>query len=146
MIESATIQIGIDQLQVSPLEVGRYVGGSRYRLDDKMQSLAEDMLQKARQLIKAVFAYSIHPVEYNDADNRPQLKTGIQVAIPAEEKDSQIVALAAVVCTLGPDLEDETHRLMKNSELLTAMFLDAAGVAHLELLGHSARASPRKPD
>ena len=144
MIESETIQIGIDQLEVSPREVGRYAGGSRYRLDDKMQALAEDMLQKARQLIEAVFTYSLHPVGYNDPNLGPRLKSGIQVAIPAEEEDPQIVALAAVVCTLGPDLEDEVHRLMQNSELLTAMFLDAAGVAHLELLGHHARRYVKK--
>jgi hypothetical protein len=144
MIESETVQIGIDQLRVSAREVGRYAGGSRYRLDEKMQALAEDMLQQARQLVKAEFTYCVHPVEYNDPELGPRLKGGIQIAIPAEEEDPQIVALAAVVCTLGPDLEDETHRLMQNSELLTAMFLDAAGVAHLELLGHHARQHVKK--
>jgi hypothetical protein len=139
MTESETLQIGIDQLRVSPREVGRYAGGSRYRLNEKMQALAEDMLHQARHLVKPVFTYCFHPVEYNDPENGPQLRSGIHVEIPAEEKDPQIAALAAVVCTLGPDLEDETHRLMKNSELLTAMFLDAAGVAHLELLGLCAR-------
>ena len=144
MIETETIQIGIDQLRVSPGEVGRYAGGSRYKLDDRMKSLAEDMLEKARHLVKPVFTYAVHPAKSNESGVGPRLKSGIYVDVPEEEKDPQTVALAPVVCTLGPGLEDETHRLMKDGELLTAMFLDAVGVAHLELLGHGARQHVKK--
>ena len=144
MIETETIQIGIDQLHVSPREVGRYAGGSRYRLDDKMQALAEAMLEKAKQLVKPVFTYAVHPAEYSQHNKGPRLKSGAYVEVPEEEKDPQTVALAPVVCTLGPGLEDETHRLMQDGELLTAMFLDAVGVAHLELLGHDARQHVKK--
>ena len=144
MIETETIQIGVDQLRVSPVEVGHYAGGSRYRLDDKMKALAEEMLERAKQLVAPVFTYAVHPVKSNDLNKGPQLKSGSYVEIPEEEKDPQIVALAPVVCTLGPGLEDETHRFMKDGELLTAMFLDAVGVAHLELLGHGARQHIKK--
>ena len=144
MIETETIQIGIDQLQVSAREVGRYAGGSRYRLDDKMKALVEEMLEKAKQLVKPVFTFAVHPVESNHHNKGPRLKSGGYVIVPEEEKDPQIVALAPVVCTLGPGLEDETHRLMKDGELLTAMFLDAVGVAHIELLGHDARQHVKK--
>lgn len=144
MIETETIQIGIDQLHVSPREVGRYAGGSRYRLDDRMKALAEEMLEKAKQLVAPVFTYAVHPVKSNNLNTGPQLKSGSYVEIPEEEKDPQTAALVPVVCTLGSGLEDETHRLMKNGELLTAMFLDAAGVAHLELLGHGARQHVKK--
>ena len=144
MIETETIQIGIDQLRVSPREVGRYVGGSRYRLDDKMKALAGEMLEKAKQLVKPVFTYAVHPVESDQHNKGPRLKSGGYVEVPEQEKDPQIAALAPVVCTLGPVLEDETHRLMKDGELLTAMFLDAVGVAYLELLGHDARQHVKK--
>lgn len=144
VVETENIQIAVDQLRVSLDEIGRYAGGSRYRLDEKMKALAEDMLQKATQLVKPVFTYAVHPLKIDDLQSGPRLKSGSHIELPEEEKDPEIVALAAVVCTLGPELEDETHRLMKNGELLTAMFLDAAGVAHLELLGHSARQHVKK--
>jgi hypothetical protein len=137
--ETETIQIGIDQLQVSPGQIGRYAGGSRYRLNDKMKTLAESMLQKSKQLVEPVFAYAVQPVKINDLNHGLELESGSHVEVPEEEKDPQTVALAPVVCTLGPGLEDETHRLMQKGELLTAMFLDAAGVANLESLGHRAR-------
>lgn len=139
MPETETIQITVDQLRVSLDEIGRYVGGSRYKLDEKMKALAEDMLEKAQRLVKLVFAYAVHAVEFNDLQKGSRLKSGSYVEVPEEEKDPEAVSLAAVVCTLGPQLENETHRLMQNSELLTAMFLDAAGVAQLEMLAHHAR-------
>ena len=144
MIETETIQIGIDQLQVSAREVGRYAGGSRYHLDDKLKALAEEMLERAKQFVKPVFTYAVHPVESNHHNKGPRLTNGGYVEFPEEEKDPQIVALAPVVCTLGPGLEDETHRLMKDGELLTALFLDAVGVAHIELLSHGARQHVKK--
>ena len=52
VIETENIQIAVDQLRVSLDEIGRYAGGSRYRLDEKMKALAEDMLQKATQLAR----------------------------------------------------------------------------------------------
>ena len=137
--ETETIQIDSEQLRVSPRQVGRYAGGSRYKLDDKMKTLAEEMLIKAKQLVRPVFTYAVHPVKSNDFNHGLQLQNGSHVEMPEEEHDPRTVALVPVVCTLGPGLEDETHRLMQDGELLTAMFLDAAGVAHLELLGHGAR-------
>ena len=144
MVETESIQIAVEQLKITPAEIGRYAGGSRYRLDEKMQPMAEDMLEKATQLIKPVFSYAVHPAEFNDLQKGPQLKSGRHVEVPEEEKDPETTALAAVVCTLGPELEDETHRLMKTGDLLLAMFLDAAGVAQLERLAHEARRHVRK--
>ena len=139
MPETETIQIAVDQLRVSLDEIGRYVGGSRYKLDEKMKALAEGMLEKTQQLVKPVFNYAVHAVEFNDLQKGPRLESGSYIEVPEEEKDPETVSLAAVVCTLGPQLEDETHRLMQTGELLSAMFLDAAGVAQLEMLAHKAR-------
>ena len=144
MPETQTIQIAVDQLRVSPGEIGRYVSGSRYRLDAKMKTLASDMLKKAKTLVAPVFTYAVHAVEFNDLKKGPRLKSGSYVEIPVEEKDPATVSLAAVVCTLGAQLEDETHQLMQNGELLTAMFLDAVGVAQLEMLAQKAREHIKK--
>jgi hypothetical protein len=139
MLKADTIQVGADQLTVSTQEVGRYAGGSRYKLDEKMKALASEMLQKAKELAKPVFTYALHPLMSIDPQKGFQLGNGNYIEAPLEEKDLETVSLAVVVCTLGPALEDETHRLMQDGELLTAMFLDAAGVAQLEMLAHNAR-------
>lgn len=144
MIETEILHVDIEQLRVCPAEVGRYAGGSRYKLDDRMKALAEDMLEKAKQLVRPVFAYAVHPVFAGGRQNGLQLRSGSQVEIPEDEKDPETTALTAVVCTLGSGLEDETYRLMQNGELLSAMFLDAAGVAHLEMLGKRAREHVKK--
>ena len=139
MIETDTISVDADQLTVSAKEVGRYAGGSRYKLDGRMKSLATSMLETASVLIKPVYTYVVHSSEFINPQKGIRLKTGSYIEIPEEENDPQIVSLAAVVCTLGSALEKETHRLMNNGDLLTAMLLDAAGVAKLEMLAHMAR-------
>ncbi|MGD8765180.1 MAG: vitamin B12 dependent-methionine synthase activation domain-containing protein [Desulfobacteraceae bacterium] len=139
MLEAETIPVDADRLRVSPQEVGRYAGGSRYKLDARMKSLATTMLETARVLVKPVYTYVVHSTELINPQKGIRLKTGSYIEIPEEENDPQIVSLAAVVCTLGSALEKETHRLMENGDLLTAMFLDAAGVAKLEMLAHMAR-------
>ncbi len=139
MLETDTIFVEADQLTVSAQEIGRYAGGSRYRLDLKMKALASDMLVKAATLVKPVFTYALHPVKSIERQNGFRLQSGSYVEVPLEENDPQTVSLAAVICTLGPELENTTQRLMQNGDLLTAMFLDAAGVAQLEMLAHKAR-------
>jgi hypothetical protein len=139
MLETNTIAVDADQLTVSPQAVGRYAGGSRYKLDARMKSLATTILKTASVLVKPVYTYVVHSTELINPQKGIRLKTGSYIEIPEEENDPQIVSLAAVVCTLGSALEKETHRLMDNGDLLTAMFLDAAGVAKLEMLAHMAR-------
>jgi hypothetical protein len=139
MPETETIHVSSNQLRISTHEVGRYAGGSRYKLDVRMKALASDVLEKAVKLVNAVFTYTVHPVDVIDSQNGYHLKSGSYVETPLEEKDPQTVSLAAMVCTLGAELEKETHQLMTNADTLTAMFLDATGVAQLELLAHIAR-------
>jgi hypothetical protein len=139
MTETGTIPVADDQLTVSAKEVGRYAGGSRYKLDARMKSLAVDTLETASVLVEPVYTYGVHSTEWIHPRKRLRLESGSYIEIPEEENDPQIVSLAAVVCTLGSALEKETHRLMNNGDLLSAMFLDAAGVAKLEMLARTAR-------
>jgi hypothetical protein len=139
MIETETIAVAADQLTVSAKEVGRYAGGSRYKMDARMKSVATAMLATANVLVKPTFTYVVHASEFINPQGGVRLKTGSYIEIPEEENDPQIVSLVAVVCTLGSALEEQTQRLMNDGDLLSAMFLDAAGVAKLEMLAHMAR-------
>lgn len=139
MFDTETIRVSTDQLRISIHEIGRYTGGSRYKLDSRMKTLAANVLEKAVRLVDPVFTYAVHPVDSIDSQKGFRLKSGSYVEVPLEENDPQTISLAAVVCTLGPHLEKETHQLMANADTLTAMFLDATGVAQLELLAHAAR-------
>jgi len=139
MSETHTVCIDAQKLKVSTREIGRYAGGRHYKLDDRMQSLAAAVLERAKKLAKPVFTCTIHPVASIETQKGVLLESGSFVELPREEQDPSTTSLAATVCTLGPALENETQQLMQQGDLLTAMFLDAAGVVQLELLALAAR-------
>ena len=92
MIETDTIPVDDDQLMVSPQEGGRYAGGSRYKFDARMKSLATGMLEKASVLVKPVYTYVVHSAEFINPQKGLRLKTGSYIEIPEEEIDPQIVS------------------------------------------------------
>jgi hypothetical protein len=139
MFEPVTVRVGAERLKVAIREIGRYVGGSRYQMDGRMKKLAGDVRRQARMLAAPVFIYAIHPAAFSDPQRGIRLGSGSYIEVPPEEQDPAVVSAAAVVCTLGAALEDETRRLMTAGDLVAAMFLDAAGVVQLELLAHQAR-------
>ena len=97
MPETETIQIAVDQLRVSLDEIGRYVGGSRYKLDEKMKALAEGMLEKTQQLVKPVFNYAVHAVEFNDLQKGPRLESGSYIEVPEEVQDTQVTVISMLL-------------------------------------------------
>jgi hypothetical protein len=139
MVETETVSFAAEPFRISIHEIGRYAGGARYKLDSRTETLAAEVVEQAGALADPVFTYALHTVESVDRQNRIFLAGGDHVEIPEEENDPKTVSLAAVVCTLGPNLEKKTQQLMADGDLLTAMFLDAAGVAVLEMLGGRAR-------
>ena len=120
-----------EELKIPLSEVARYAGGSRYRMDSKMEAIARPMLQLAKLLSRPAFGYSIRKI----IDTVPgkglvienEMLIPVPTAIPQE-----LTHIVSVICTIGPDLEEEVSSLNAEGEHLNALYLDASGIALLE--------------
>ncbi len=132
------IRLAPDSLPASPRQVNRYAGGSRYQPDDTRHGLVRAAIATAGQLITPALVYAVHPVASRFADGTLTLHNGLTVQLPSNERDLDTGYVAAIVCTLGPGLEETCRQLSRQGNVLEALFLDAAGVALLEALGDHA--------
>ena len=127
-----------ETLSLKPEQVARYAGGSRYKMDSKMHDLALITIDQAAHLIAPAMVYALHPVINLSSSGALLLKSGLSVTLPPPEQDSQTKYLTAVICTIGPALEQTCRQLTKQGDLLHAVFLDAAGVSLIEAVGERA--------
>lgn len=132
---SIAIKLNFDDLVVTPEDVARYAGGSRYRPDPERKRLAADILKCAATLVHPAFVYAAHHINTIDP---------VSLFLPPDKLDSGAVFIVAAVCTLGSELEKETSNLMAQGKALDALFLDAAGVALLEALSDETHAHLEK--
>ena len=106
-----TIRLAADNLFTSPRQVCRYAGGTRYRPDAARQALVQTAIASAGKLIKPALIYAVHPVDTRFADGRLTLHNGLAVQLPLNESDLDIGYVAAIVCTLGSELEETCRHL-----------------------------------
>ena len=124
---------------LKPEQVARYAGGSRYKMDSKMKDLALLTIDRATDLIAPAMVYALHPVTALSPNGTLLLQKGLSVSVPPQQQDPQTKYLAAVICTIGPALEETCRELTKQGDLLHAVFLDAAGVSLIEAVSERAR-------
>jgi hypothetical protein len=124
---------------LKPEQVARYAGGSSYELDRKMEDLALLTIDQAMDLIAPAMVYAMHPVITLSPEGILLLKNGLSVTLPPHQQGSQTKYLGAVICTIGPELEETCRQLTKQGDLLNAVFLDAAGVSLIEAVGERAQ-------
>lgn len=135
--ESNVVSLEPRELAVSPGQVARYAGGTRYRPAPSQKDSIGAVLEKADRLVHPVFVYSVREVtRLGDAGN-VSIDGRTDFPVPGEA-DPGIQYLAFCICTLGPALEEEVQRIMSGGDILSGLFLDAAGVAFLEALGSNA--------
>ena len=127
-----------ETLSITPEQVARYAGGSKYEMDSKMNDLALIIIDRATRLIAPATVYAVHPVIALSPNGTLLLENGLSVSLPPHEQDPQTRYLAAVICTIGPALEQTCRQLSKQGDLLHAVFLDGAGVALIEAVGERA--------
>jgi hypothetical protein len=144
MPETIIIHVLPESLNISIKEVGRYAGGSRYRMDADMEQLASKMLDRAKKIISPAVAYAIHPVTSMDFPKGICLDGNSYIQLPFEEQDTSVVSLTAVVCTLGARLDNKIKDLTIHRKILEGTVLDAVGVALLESLGMKGRIHLKK--
>ncbi len=129
---SAVVKLCFNDLVVTAENVARYAGGIRYRPDRERKMLAERILAYASSLIQPAFAYTIQDINTLDPHK------SVILYLSPERLDAATVFIVATVCTIGPELEKETAKLLAEGKYLDALFLDAAGVALLEALSDKA--------
>ncbi len=135
--ESSVISLNFGELAVSPKQVARYAGGARYRAAPSQRENISAVLEQANRLVNPAFVYSVREVSRIGDAGGVSLDNRTYFHIPGEA-DPGIKYLAFCICTIGPALEEEAQRIMSGGDLLSGLFLDAAGVAFLESLGSNA--------
>ena len=129
---SIVVKLRFSDLKVTPENVARYAGGSHYRPDAERERLAADILERVSALAHPAFVYAAHSINNLDP------KKVASLLLSSDKLDVGIVFIAAAVCTIGAELENETSKLAAQGKALDALFMDAAGVAILEALSDEA--------
>jgi len=135
---STVVHFAPDAIITTSQQVCRYAGGVGYKMNSDTANLVSWTLQQARQLITPALVYAIHPVSEHLADGTLLLQNRISLALPPQERDVHTRYIAAVICTLGKALEIACRQLAKQGKFLESTFLDASGVALLEVLAERA--------
>lgn len=135
---SIAVKLRFKDLMVTPEDVARYAGGSHYRPDAERKRLAADILECAAALVQPAFVYAVQHIDTIDSGHSVSF-------FPLHEKpDAGTVFIAAAVCTIGPELENEASKLIAQEKALDALFMDAAGVAILEALSDEVHSHLKK--
>jgi hypothetical protein len=122
-----------------PEQVTRYAGGSRYRIEKRHQALLGQAMRQALEICRPAVAHALHPVEGRPlTDEELVLKSGARLELPTLLIGRRTQFLSVAVATMGEDLEEACRRLQEQGDLLRSIFLDAAGLAMMELLEKAA--------
>lgn len=137
--ETVCLSVAAGELRVPLQQVGRYAGGTDYRLAERLEGLASAALTRARDLAQPRLAYAAHPVVASEVGRGLELADGEWVWAPTRVLASRPPLLVAAVCTLGEAIDQEAKTLTQGRSMTEGLFLDAAGVALVEALGQHCR-------
>ena len=128
------IRPSYDAVAAGPRQVARYAGGGDYRAGSPVERAIADVMDRARHLAAPAVAQALHAVSDLSEDGCLRLENGLSLETPSREREPAARWLAAVVCTVGPSLEEACRELAAGGDVLTSALLDAAGVAVMENL------------
>jgi len=132
--ESMVERFEPEDVTPTPKQVARYIGGSKYKMDDMIEGQAIAAIDHGLHLTAPKMVYAVYSVIGISEGGNLCLENGSSLTLPPGELDTQTSYLAAVICTLGSALEKRCRRLSVKRELLESVILDAVGVAMLEAL------------
>lgn len=124
-------------LAVRPGQVARYFGGARYAPDPHTRERIAAAASEGLGLIRPAAAVGLHPIVETTPGGDITLADGATLVGGAALCGPQNICLAAVVGTLGPQLETRCRELSRRGDLYEATLLDAVGVAFLDRLGEA---------
>lgn len=127
-----------ETLALRPEQVARYAGGRGYVMDQSAKIEVSAAIEEANSLMAPVFIQAFHPVASFRENGCILLENGVSMQAPAQLNYSSARLIAATVCTIGSALELASRRSSEEGDPLRALYLDAAGVAALEMLSEAA--------
>ena len=133
------IRLDVAELVIPLAQIGRYAGGSHYKMDLKSQVMAQNALECVRNHARPAFGYALVSAAPEASGEIVGLASGYRLELPDQERDPEIGGVAAAACTLGPDLDQTIRELAAGGDLAQSLFVDAAGVALLEAVGAACR-------
>jgi len=136
--KSIVVRFPPETLSISPEQVARYAGGSSYKMNTSMREIVSTVIEHSSHLLAPAMVWAMRPVASLSSEGGLLLRDGISLRLPPHERDQHTKYLSAVICTIGPALEETCHQLTKQGNLLHAILLDGAGVALIEAVGERA--------
>jgi len=124
--------------EVSVESVARYFGGKGYKLDDRTRDRITDCVDASCRLIAPQAAYTLFPVAEVIPGSGLVLGSGEMLQLPECFTDTGSRFVAAVVGTLGPELEKHCRDLANNGAVYNSTLFDAVGTAMLDILSEKA--------
>ncbi|WP_373499822.1 hypothetical protein, partial [Desulfococcus sp.] len=76
------LEVDPADFRVSLESVGRYFGGSRYRITDRSRGRIEAGIQDARALVTPMAVFAVHAVERTGASGAIRLESGVALDLP----------------------------------------------------------------
>ncbi|MFZ3047669.1 MAG: hypothetical protein WA151_17290, partial [Desulfatirhabdiaceae bacterium] len=113
--------------------VERYFGGSSYTADFKTRAIIEDAIHHACRIVSPLMVFAINPV-WSASAGTLNLSGGQMLPLPDGVCDMTARFLAAVIGTLGKELETECRLLARKQNIYQSMLLDAVGTAMLDAM------------
>jgi hypothetical protein len=120
--------------------VGRYFGGSRYRITDRSRERIEAGIRDALALVTPMAVFAVHAIERSGEPGGIRLENGVTLDLPCCGDPAGARFLSAGVATLGSGLDDGCRRLAAQGAVYQATLLDAVGIALLDALGDACAA------
>ena len=134
MKKSFDISFDTSELEVSAVDVSRYVGSNRYRMNARVRRHIEKGIETARGLVAPAAAFGLHAVNNVSREDKVCLEEVLGQETPCFAGNPDVKYLAAVVATLGIGLEQTCRDLCGRGEIYNATLLDAVGTCQLEAL------------
>jgi hypothetical protein len=131
---SRVIHFDPADFRVSAESVGRYFGGSRYRLSDRARARISAGIDDALALAEPLAAVDVHPLEGMQETRTIRLKSAVPIELPCRRPHPGARYLSGVVATLGPGLDAACRRLAACGAFYQSTLLDAVGIALLDAL------------
>lgn len=119
---------------VSVEAVSRYFGGRDYKLSEKSRERILSGIKDAVDRTAPQAIYQIFGISQILPDNAVQLDNGAELKLPLCLTDLESGTVAAVIGTLGSELEDYCRELAGRGAIYRSTLLDAVGTVLLDLL------------
>jgi hypothetical protein len=132
-----TLEIVLDlELQLESSRVLQALGVPPERKEKRLE-LVEALLPRGRELMEPVILYDLFPVE-EVHPGEVVLKEATLRSKGLAKLWAQAQAVALILCTIGPALDEQVSAYFVGSDPLRGLVLDAIGTAALEELAEEA--------